>query len=446
MVNQRAAYCVFLASALAAVNADAGTLNLELVSSSHNGIAIEPFQGDTALIMQAFNGGRVLLHDASVPELGTVMLDRIPDPDGDFAGVSFDIAVAPDYDTSGKLYISYGVNTNPPGSTPSQDEVQLRVIELTRDATDPTKLDPASSRLIFEATFPEAGNVAEHTGGSIDFGPDGMLYIATGDGDADFTGVSVAQDVTDSQGKIFRIDPAAPDALPDDPRQNYGLPSDNPDFGTDAVPGLWAVGLRNPYQIRWDLDRDKLYVTDVGESDWEEINIGAAGANFGWSAYEGRDAGPGVAPLSIPGTLTDPFHIYAHGNDLFEGHSIVGGLVYEGADPALAALKGQYIFGDWGSDSLSVGPRDSMWSFSADLDRVGSSDVTAWDLTYSNGGQLNRILGIGETPNGHLLVSDLDRNLFRITSATVAATVPLPAAGGLLVLGLGGLILARRRA
>ena len=201
--------------------------------------------------------------------------------------------------------------------------------------------DPASKRLLLKIDQP----YANHNGGGIELGPDGLLYIGTGDGGAGGDPERRALNLGSLLGKMLRIDPAPGDG------QGYSIPSDNPFVGVDgARPEIWAVGLRNPWRFSFDRVTNDLWIADVGQNDWEEIDVawaqdgGGRGMNFGWSAFEGThrynddQSATGVSP---------PIHEYRHGD---MGCSISGGVLYRGE--AIPALKGWYVYGDYCSGQI----------------------------------------------------------------------------------------------
>ncbi|HTH06905.1 MAG TPA: PQQ-dependent sugar dehydrogenase [Ilumatobacteraceae bacterium] len=188
---------------------------------------------------------------------------------------------------------------------------------------------------------------ANHNGGCIRFGPDGYLYIGMGDGGSGGDPRRYALNVSTLLGKLLRIDPRPSGDAP------YGVPPDNPFIGVGgARPEIWSIGLRNPWRFSFDNLTGDLWIGDVGQGDWEEIDVVAAGdgagrgANFGWSAFEGThrynddQSGDGV---------TMPVFEYDHDGS---GCSVSGGVVAHGS--GIASLEGWYLFGDWCSGALSA--------------------------------------------------------------------------------------------
>ncbi|MCU1504334.1 MAG: hypothetical protein JWM12_3688 [Ilumatobacteraceae bacterium] len=213
-------------------------------------------------------------------------------------------------------------------------------IEEFTVAADGT-FDAASRRAVLEIEQP----YANHNGGQLAFGPDGDLYIGMGDGGAGGDPQRRALDAADLLGKILRIDPRATGDQP------YTVPADNPFVGVSgAKPEIWSVGLRNPFRFSFDPATNDLWIADVGQNAWEEIDVawaadgGGRGANFGWSAFEGNhrynDEQPTTA--AIP-----PIHEYAHGD---AGCSISGGARYRGN--VIPSLQGWYVYADYCSGQV----------------------------------------------------------------------------------------------
>jgi glucose/arabinose dehydrogenase len=160
-----------------------------------------------------------------------------------------------------------------------------------------------------------------HKAGWLGFGPDGYLYAAFGDGGGADDPLGAGQDINTLLGKMLRLDVDS-DAFPGDATRNYAIPADNPFVGSAPLDEIWALGLRNPWRPSFDRGLGQLVIADVGQNSFEEINLGASGANYGWDRFEGPQFHENT-PLG-PGTLTDPIHFCAHG----VGFSITGGYVY----------------------------------------------------------------------------------------------------------------------
>lgn len=206
---------------------------------------------------------------------------------------------------------------------------------------DDGSFDASSERVVMTIDQP----YANHNGGEVTFGTDGMLYIGLGDGGAGGDPERHALDLGSQLGKILRIDPRASGDQP------YTVPADNPFVGVDgARPEIWSYGLRNPWRFSFDPSTDDLWIADVGQNAWEEVNValaadgGGRGANFGWSAMEGNH--PFNADQSADGAQA-PLWEYAHGDD---GCSVSGGAVYGGN--TIPSLRGWYVVTDYCSGKV----------------------------------------------------------------------------------------------
>jgi hypothetical protein len=288
-----------------------------------------------------------------------------------------------------------------------------------------------------------------HNGGWIAFGPDGYLYVASGDGgggddnDTGHTaGTGNAQDITNNLlGKLLRLDVDGDD-FPADATRNYAIPADNPFAGVVGDDEIWAYGLRNPWRASFDRATGDLYIGDVGQSNREEIDVqpaaSAGGENYGWRLREGTIATPtgGVGGTPPPGAI-DPIYDYLHGNGPFLGNSVTGGYVYRG--PA-ASLQGHYFFADFIDSRL--------WSLRWDGSDPSTFDGTNYteladhtadpDFAPDQGSLVN-ISSFGEDAAGNLYLVSLGGDVFRITALpAVPALGPVAlAAVALLLAGLG---------
>jgi glucose/arabinose dehydrogenase len=181
-----------------------------------------------------------------------------------------------------------------------------------------------------------AGN---HNGGQLAFGPDGKLYIATGDGGGAGDPRRNGQKLSSLLGKILRIDPRPVGG------REYGVPADNPFVGRDGARAeIWAYGLRNPWRFSFDPANGDLWIGDVGQNAWEEIDVipaGRGGLNFGWSLREGKHPYPPGGSQAAPRGAVDP--VLEYGRD--DGCTVIGGGVYRGQ--GIAALRGAYLYGDY---------------------------------------------------------------------------------------------------
>ncbi|MCB1278510.1 PQQ-dependent sugar dehydrogenase [Prosthecobacter sp.] len=237
------------------------------------------------------------------------------------------IAFHPRFAENGLFYLSY-----------SQNDPRRTVISEMRVSKSPNPVAlPETERVILEIPQP----LADHWGGHIAFGPDGMLYIALGDGGLRDDPYRLAQNPWVLHGKILRIDVnSRSGALP------YAIPADNPFAKEQTVRGeIFALGFRNPWGLSFDARSGQLWCADVGQDLWEEINRVERGANYGWSDRDGPAKSFFHEHGYLPNLVTtDPVHAYTRMRG--EGICIVGGLLYRGKK--LPQLDGSFVFADWG--------------------------------------------------------------------------------------------------
>jgi len=289
------------------------------------------------------------------------------------------LAFHPNYDENGKLYIYY---SSPKSGDAIDHETILSEFKVSEN---PNIADPLSEKIIFRIDQPEAN----HNGGQIIFGPEGYLYLGLGDGGGagdQHEYIGNGQDITTALGSLIRIDIDSGDT--------YSIPSDNPFFNTDGLDEIYAWGFRNPWRFSYDEELDKIIIADVGQDEWEEINLMDNPGNFGWRILEATH------PYDIDladelgidiNSLEDPIHEYSHNL----GRSITGGYIYRGIENP--SLYGKYIFGDWSSSF--VVPRGKLFY----LEETSPGLWQRFDLI--NDQSFNRfVLSFGEDENGELYV------------------------------------------
>lgn len=282
-------------------------------------VAVRPGSPPTAFLVE--RPGRVRLLGAD-HQPGAVVLDISGDTEADGERGLLGLTFSPD----GSLaYVNYTTN----GGDTNVDEYRV-------DASG--TFDPASRRPVYAIEQPY-GN---HNGGDLATGPDGLLYVFTGDGGSAGDPERVALDLASPLGKVLRIDPTPSGD------QSFTVPDDNPFVGVAGALGeIWSVGLRNPWRASFDTATGDLWIADVGQDQWEEVSVAWAtdgrdagrGLSFGWSAFEGTHQ----FNLDQPDQLhTPPLYEYPHGE---LGCSISGGVRYRGT--AVPGLEGWYVFADW---------------------------------------------------------------------------------------------------
>jgi glucose/arabinose dehydrogenase len=283
------------------------------------------------------------------------------------------LAFAPDYAHSGLLYVYY---TAPSG--------EIRVDEFHANP-NANRVAPGSQRNVLSVPHPENN----HNGGQLAFGPDGLLYIGVGDGGSEGDPRRYGQNLGVLYGKILRIDPRPGGGSP------YTVPDSNPFIGrSGARPEIYSYGLRNPWRFSFDRSTGAIAIGDVGQDAIEEIDWepkgGAAGANFGWSVFEGRTPyNPGSAPGAVPPVLQ-------------EQHSagwcaINGGYVVR--DRTVPSLNGRYVYGDLCQPRLYVA-------------RLHSGSESGRPL----GPKVPELVSFGEDAAGHVYAVSLSGPVYRLNA------------------------------
>ena len=321
--------------------------------------------GSNRLIVTQRHGDiRVFPNQAAVAST-TSFLDLTARVDGTtgesgLLGLAFD----PAYTSNGFFYVSYTTKTTP-------RKVRLSRFKVT---SNPNVADPNSERVVYEYDHPSAS----HFGGWLAFGPDGMTYLSTGDGES----VTVSQDLNQPLGKVLRMRINADGS--------YSVPADNP-YGNL----VWALGFRNPWRCSFDRANGQLWCGDVGQSSREEVNFIVKGGNYGWSFWEGSV--PYVNPGSVPYSNFLPA-LYEYDHTV--GVAVIGGYVYRGrANPSLV---GRYIYADAGTSNI--------WGISTD----GGGRLTGQALLASNA---NAIQTFGEDEAGEIFGLSAFGDVYRLQAS-----------------------------
>lgn len=280
------------------------------------------------------------------------------------------LAFHPNYAENGLFYINY------------TDQNGNSVISRYVVSGDPNQADATSATPLLYLQQPY-GN---HNGGHMTFGPDGYLYVSFGDGGSGGDPQGNGQDLTTLLGTILRLDV--------DADEGYAIPEDNPFVNRDdARPEIWAWGVRNVWRFSFDRETGDMYLADVGQNQWEEINFQPAnspgGKNYGWNAYEASTVYSGAAPAS---DVVAPVLEYDHSNGWC---SVTGGYVYRGEQ--IPGLQGYYLYGDWCTGTI--------WA--AQQNATG-----AWEsaISLESGRQIS---SFGEDEDGELYLVDYGGALLR---------------------------------
>jgi glucose/arabinose dehydrogenase len=361
-----------------------GTPLLDLVDAFPNlppfdlPLFLAPVPAPDSRLVVVEQSGRVKVFAASASSTNTILdvssLSVVGGEQG-LLGLAFD----PNFVSNHFFYVFYTCLVNV-AACPSNGA--LRIARYTWDPATPSAGNP---KVILTIPHTTATN---HNGGMLAFGPDGFLYIGTGDGGGDPAQTGTGQSVSSLLAKILRINVhPANDATP------YLVPGDNPLFG-GARSEIWAMGFRNPFRFSFDRQTGALWAGDVGQNQFEEIDVVQKGRNYGWPAFEGSH--PYLNVALAPGTThAPPIAEYDHS----VGFAIIGGYVYRGT--RFAALAGRYVYGD-----LS-GP---IWAIPGDGTNQG--DVTNNVPIQQDG----TITSFGQDNAGELYVVDQGGRVFKFQS------------------------------
>jgi glucose/arabinose dehydrogenase len=281
------------------------------------------------------------------------------------------MAFHPAHESNGRFFVYF---TDPGGTS--------RLVEYAVSGDDPNVADPASGRLLLSQDQP----ASNHNGGMIQFGPDGYLYVALGDGGGADDQFGNGQRADTLLGTILRLDVDGGDP--------YAVPPDNPFVGGGGLSQVWAYGLRNPW--RFDIDQNLIYIGDVGQNKWEEVSIApltGGPLNFGWPIVEGFECFQ--SDDCEDEGLISPALVFDHG----QGCSVIGGFVYRGS--AIPELDGHYFHGDWCGG----------WVRSFRYRGGQVTDPQDWAADF---GDVGRIVSFGEDGHGELYLVSQEGTIFRI--------------------------------
>lgn len=332
------------------------------------------------------------------------LIGRVAAGDGTVETGLLGLAFHPNYQSNGYFYVNYTVNT----------PLRTRISRFSVSAGDPNVADLNSEQVLLEFNQP----FSNHNGGQLQFGADGYLYIAAGDGGSSGDPNNYGQTNNVLLGKILRIDVNGTTGNGPDcdisGSTHYRIPSGNPFTNGDggACDEIWATGLRNPWRFSFDRLTGDTWIADVGQNRFEEINFAASGnnggANYGWRCYEGNTA-YNTTNCQTAGSYVAPLHVY---NRTQGDCSVTGGYVYRGR--AYPNLNGHYFFSDFCNKtirSISGAPENVV--------------VTAWS---AEGGGSSPIT-FGQDLNGELYVGYFSGEIYQIAGVGAPSTAtPMPTA------------------
>jgi glucose/arabinose dehydrogenase len=297
------------------------------------------------------------------------------------------MAFHPLYETNRMFFVYY---TNTAGD--------IEIARFRANPDNPDIADDTSGKILL--TIPKGPT--NHNGGKLNFGPDGYLYFATGDGGGGGDPDNNAQNGNSLLGKVIRLDVDSIETAP-----YYTIPPTNPYIPDPNVRDeIWALGLRNPWRWSFDRQTNDMWIADVGQDNWEEVNWRPAGStgniNYGWRCYEGNHAHNTTGCLA-QGSYISPIYEYPH--NASGGISVTGGYVYRGT--RFGNLNGYYLMSDFGSGHL--------W-------KIASNGAGGWNVSQQQNA-LGSVVSYGEAEDGELFASTISGTLYRVTSV---ADAPLP--------------------
>ena len=323
------------------------------------------------------------------------------------------LAFHPDYANNGRFFINYTANGGGSGG-------QTVVEEYAVSTTDPNVANPTPVQTIVTVNQ----DFSNHNGGCIQFGPDGMLYVGMGDGGSGGDPNNRAQQMTSRLGKMLRFDVDLPAPF---------IPASNPFVGVaGSDDAIWASGIRNPWRFSFDRLTGDMYMGDVGQNAWEEINFQPAsstgGEDYGWRCKEGNACfNNNTTGCSCSDTsLVDPIQVYSHSL----GFSITGGYVYRGSK--IPSLDGTYFYAEFGTNRI--------WSFKYDGTTLTDFTERTSELDPAVG-SISNIASFGEDDNGEMYIVELGGEIWRIEqdcSAINYCQANANSTGGPANIGFGG--------
>ncbi len=395
-------------TALVGTSASALDVKLEEVASGlqHPLLLTSPPGDPRRFIIEQIGTVKVLHPDGKMDTFLDIKEKIVPlTPEFDERGL-LGMAFHPDYKNNGLFYLAYSV---PIHGTPNLANLLFYdhknvVAEFRVSASDPNKADAGYSRVISVIDWPQFN----HNGHWIGFGPDGMLYITTGDGGfANDYGLGHnpvmgnGQDLGSNLGKILRVDVNSV--------EGYKIPADNPFVGNDqALDEIWAYGFRNAWRCSFDMGGDNAFIcADVGQNKFEEVDVIQKGGNYGWRTMEGNHCFNYQAPNDTPASCDSSgmiapvleYNNCSANPDGCKGISITGGYVYRGAHKA---WDGMYFFGDWSKNfafkdgQLFVAKMTgSKWS----MEDVNVTNMPNWN---------SYVMSFGQDSSGEIYVMATD--------------------------------------
>ena len=292
-----------------------------VVSGLNNPLGLERPPGDDRFFVVEQRGTVRILQNGALQSGNFLDIQSLVNFDGQEQGL-LGLAFHPNYSSNHKFYVNY---------TRDLGGLETVIAEYQTSTSDPNQADPNSERILLVVNQP----FPNHKGGQLVFGPDGFLYIGLGDGGSGGDPLGNGQNLFSYLGKMLRIgvDPPFSGGL------QYTIPADNPFVGGGGLGEIYAYGLRNPWRFSFEPVTNRLFVADVGQESWEEVDILQKGGNFGWNVMEGTHCFSPSTGCDMSNKVL-PITEYPH----TDGIAVIGGYVYKGT--GIPGLANKYIFGD----------------------------------------------------------------------------------------------------
>ncbi|WP_430905674.1 PQQ-dependent sugar dehydrogenase [Maribacter sp. 2-571] len=327
------------------------------------------------------------------------------------------LAFHPNYNQNGYFYVYYTRRSSLPGIV-----VEIVLARYQVSSGNPNQANTSSRLEIF--SFDKNQNNNNHNGGKIGFGPDGYLYVSMGDGGGAGDPQGNSQNLNNIFGSILRIDVDVNgnnplESNPDLPNGNYEIPSDNPLANQGGLDELYAWGIRNTWKFSWDTQNNRMWGADVGQGNYEEVNIIQNGGNYGWNRFEANDSYNSSTGLATSPDIKPVFN-YNHSNG---DVSITGGYVYRGSSTN-SDIQGKYIYGDFVTGRV--------WA----LDYNSNSDSATSNLLFRAEGRMISSFGLDE--DGEIYFADYTSGkIYQINGGDVTPPPPPPGPTKVAVDGVG---------
>ena len=393
-------YILFFFTSLFLFAKDLGLSSIQIANGFTKPVYVcqPPGDNDRLFVLEQKGIIKIIKNGMTVRKPYADLRNKVHNPitPGDERGL-LGLAFHANYQNNGFVYINYS------------DKNDHTIVSRFRVASDPDRLDTKSEKVLIKLKQP----FSNHNGGHMEFGPDGYLYISVGDGGQWGDPYNNAQNLGNLFGKILRIDVDTGDP--------YAIPDDNPFINNeDAKDEIWLYGLRNVWRFSFDWGKGDVYLGDVGQDLWEEIDFVAAenagGQNFGWRVMEGNHCYNPKEDCEPTGELP----IFEYPNDAnymkiltgmdepnVDGCSVTGGYVYRGS--AISELQGTYFFADYCSGNI--------WTFKEKNGKATEFQNRTEEISLGGGGFTNYISSFGEDNNGELYIVDYNGIIFKLTAS-----------------------------